>query len=359
MIRKNKRLLIITSLVTLLPMLVGLILWNRLPERMATHWGINGQVDGYGSLPFVVFGLPLIMLAGHWVCILATTLDPKNKGRNQKPLTMVLWIIPIVSNLCGAVQYSLALGTDFSPSTLLIAGVGLLFLVIGNYLPKCRQNNTVGIRVSWTLSSEENWNATHRFSGPVWVIGGVVMMFAAFLPEGVAIAVMFLTMLVLVIAPIAYSYRYYRTQKNRGEAAQELPKKNAKAIKIGLIITAVVLVFVCVILFTGSIHVVFGEDAFTVEASYYDDLTVAYESVTAVEYREGSVTGVRTFGFGSFRLLMGSFENQEFGPYTRYTYYNPDACVVLRCGEKTLVLSGADTAETQQIYRLLLEKTQK
>ena len=49
MIRKNKRLLIITSLVPLLPMLVGLILWNRLPERMATHWGINGQVDGYGS----------------------------------------------------------------------------------------------------------------------------------------------------------------------------------------------------------------------------------------------------------------------------------------------------------------------
>ena len=274
MIRKNKRLLIITSLVTLLPMLGGLILWNRLPERMATHWGINGQVDGYGSLPFVVFGLPLIMLAGHWVCILATTLDPKNKGRNQKPLTMVLWIIPIVSNLCGAVQYSLALGTDFSPSTLLIAGVGLLFLVIGNYLPKCRQNNTVGIRVSWTLSSEENWNATHRFSGPVWVIGGVVMMFAAFLPEGLGIAVMFLTMLVLVIAPIAYSYRYYRVQKDRGETTQKMPAKIAKAIKIGLIITAVVLVFVCVILFTGSIHVVFGEDTFTVEASYYDDLTV-------------------------------------------------------------------------------------
>ena len=76
-----------------------------------------------------------------------------------------------------------------------------------------------------------------------------------------------------------------------------------------------------------------------------------------MEYRDGNVPGSRVFGVGSFRLLLGSFENDEFGNYTRYTYYNPEACVVLKVNGKTLVLSGKDATETQEIYRQLVEKT--
>ena len=66
----------------------------------------------------------------------------------------------------------------------------------------------------------------------------------------------------------------------------------------------------------------------------------------------------RVFGVGSFRLLLGSFENEEFGNYTRYTYYNPEACVVMKVNGKTLVLSGKDAEETQAIYSQLVERTQ-
>ena len=76
-----------------------------------------------------------------------------------------------------------------------------------------------------------------------------------------------------------------------------------------------------------------------------------------MEYRDGNVNGSRVFGVGSFRLLLGSFENQEFGNYTRYTYYNPEACVVLQVNGNTLVLSGKDAAETREIYETLLQKT--
>ena len=101
----------------------------------------------------------------------------------------------------------------------------------------------------------------------------------------------------------------------------------------------------------------FSDNYFTIKASYYDDLTVFYDRIESVEYRDGNVNGSRVFGVGSFRLLLGSFENQEFGNYTRYTYYNPEACVVLKVNGKTLVLSGKDAAETREIYETLLQKT--
>ena len=358
MIRKHKLELILSSLVILIPVLVGLILWNRLPETLATHWGVDGQADGYGSLPFAVFVPYLCLLAGHWFCFLVTANDPRNQNRNWKPIRLVLWIMPVLSNVVGIIMYSLALGVKVSVSGIMIAALGLMFVAIGNYLPKCRQNHTIGIKVPWTFASEENWNATHRFGGRVWMIGGVVMMLAAFLPTGWSAGVTVAAAVILSVVPIVYSYCYYRKQVQRGDELQPMPTAHKKAGKIGTVAGLLILAFVLVALFAGSVETSFSDDYFSIKASFYDDLTVAYDRVESVEYREGNVPGSRVFGVGSFRLLLGSFENEEFGNYTRYTYYKPEACVVLKVNGKTLVLSGKDAAETQSIYRQLLEKTQ-
>ena len=358
MIRKHKLELILSSLVILIPVLVGLILWNRLPETLATHWGVDGQADGYGSLPFAVFVPYLCLLAGHWFCFLVTANDPRNQNRNWKPIRLVLWIMPVLSNVVGIIMYSLALGVKVSVSGIMIAALGLMFVAIGNYLPKCRQNHTIGIKVPWTFASEENWNATHRFGGRVWMIGGVVMMLAAFLPTGWSAGVTVAAAVILSIVPIVYSYCYYRKQLQRGDELQPMPSAHTKAGKIGTVAGLLILAFVLVALFAGSVETSFSDDYFSIKASFYDDLTVAYDRVESVEYREGNVPGSRVFGVGSFRLLLGNFENEEFGNYTRYTYYKPEACVVLKVNGKTLVLSGKDAAETQSIYRQLLEKTQ-
>lgn len=358
MIRKHKMELIISSLVILIPVLVGLILWNRLPETIATHWGVDGQADGYGSLPFAVFVPYLCLLAGHWFCFLVTANDPRNQNRNWKPIRLVLWIMPVLSNIIGIIMYSLALGVQVSVSGIMIAALGLMFVAIGNYLPKCRQNHTIGIKVPWTFASEENWNATHRFGGRVWMIGGVVMMLAAFLPTGWSAGVTVAAAVILSVVPIVYSYCYYRKQVQRGDELQPMPTAHTKAGKIGTVAGLLILAFVLVALFAGSVETSFSDDYFSIKASFYDDLTVAYDRVESVEYREGNVPGSRVFGVGSFRLLLGSFENEEFGNYTRYTYYKPEACVVLKVNGKTLVLSGKDAAETQSIYQQLLEKTQ-
>ena len=73
MIKKNKITLIITSLITLIPIVVGLLLWDQLPEQVPYHWNINGEVDGWASKTQAVFLMPLLMLAMHWICVFAST----------------------------------------------------------------------------------------------------------------------------------------------------------------------------------------------------------------------------------------------------------------------------------------------
>lgn len=337
MLRNNKWKLLLSSLAILLPIPVGLLLWNR----------------GASAMPIAVFAPPLTFLAAQALCVWVIVRDPGNKGRNRKPIGMLLWILPVLSNLCGVILYAQMLGLELSGQGIMVMALGLMFLVIGNYLPKCRQNHTLGIKVPWTFASKENWNATHRFAGRVWMIGGLVILLSAFLPEESGIAILIAGVFLLAFLPILYSWRYFRKQKARGDVLTPLP--NSKATKGALLVTAVLLVFVAAMLFTGGIQVRFRDTAFTVEASYYDDLTVPYDTVESIEYRDGNVDGTRTWGVGSFRLLLGFFQNQEFGAYTRYTYYHPEACVVLTVKGKTLVLSGKDAQETKAIYQQLLE----
>ena len=360
MILKNKKLLIATSLLTLLPIPVGLLLWNRFPETMAIHWGITGEADGYASPNFAVFALPLLMLAFHWLCIFFTARDKGNQARNQKMFHIVLWTIPIISNLSLLGLYAFALDVEFSPVVWTVVPMGLLFALIGNYLPKTRMNSTMGIKVPWAYSSEENWNATHRFAGKVWVIGGILVALCGLLPHIWAISAMIVFMFVLCVLPIVYSYRFYRKEKAEGKVQSTgysaTDKKILKGSGVFLVVFTIFLLFV---LFFGDITYSFREDYLFVESNMYNDYVLRYEKIDDLEFREGNVPGLRVGGYGSFRLLMGFFENEEFGTYTRYTYYKPAACVVVTTGDKKVVLSGKTYEETQALYQNLLTLTQK
>ncbi len=206
MIKKYKRTLILTSLVLLIPVIVGLLLWNRLPDPMPTHWNIHGEVDGWSSKSFTVFGLPALMLLLQWVCLLACKADPKHQNYNPKMLKLGLWICPAIGLLLCLFVYSAALGYDLPVETIMPLLVGTLFIVVGNWLPKCQQTYTMGIKLPWTFASEENWNATHRFGGKVWFFGGIITMLTAF--GGNFWIVMFI-LAAMVILPTVYSYRYY------------------------------------------------------------------------------------------------------------------------------------------------------
>ena len=210
MLKKNKATLILTSLVLLIPMLVGLLLWKQLPDPMPSHWDINGQVDGWSSKPFAVFFFPALLLAFHWLCVLASCADPKSKNYTPKMITLVLWICPVISLVVNSLVYAAALGYEISIEIIMPLLSGLLFIIIGNLLPKCRQSYTMGIKLPWTLANEENWNKTHRFGGKVWVIGGVLMMATALFGS---FWLMMAATAAMAILPTIYSYLLYRKQK--------------------------------------------------------------------------------------------------------------------------------------------------
>ena len=206
LIKKYLRTLIISSLVLLIPVIVGLLLWDKLPDPMPSHWNIHGEVDGWTSKAFTVFGMPALMLALQWVCLFACTADPRYKNYNSKMLKLALWICPAIGLILCCMVYPQAMGYSVPIEIIMPLLVGALFIAVGNWLPKCEQTYTMGIKLPWTYASEANWNATHRFGGKVWFFGGIVTMLTAFLGSFWILIVVLILMCAL---PTIYSYRYY------------------------------------------------------------------------------------------------------------------------------------------------------
>lgn len=207
MIKKNLKVLIVTSVILLLPILAGVLLWDQLPEQMPTHWNAAGEIDGWSSKPFAVFGLPLILLAAQWLCVLVTCADPKKNNHPTKVVHLVLWFMPALSVLMHTVTYMSAMGMEVRMERVMPVFMGLLFAIIGNYLPKCKQNYTIGIKIPWTLDNEENWNKTHRFAGWMWTFCGVAIMLTGFLGS---FWIFLPIALLMVSVPIVYSYLLHR-----------------------------------------------------------------------------------------------------------------------------------------------------
>lgn len=345
MFQNDKKMLLFTSLLTLLPAPIGFYLWRQL-SLADNSWT--------PSVWLVLFPA-LSMLAGHWFCAYVTARDPGNAPQSPKLRQLVLWIFPAMSILLSFLTYALMLGIQVDVVRILDLAMGLMFVCIGNYLPKTKPNRTIGIRIPWTFSSPENWAATHRFSGKVWVLGGLCIMLGALLPTAWGAVVMVLSLCAMVGLSIGYSIRFYQKEKQAGKTLS-LPKSSPaeKAIlKFTAVVSVLILILVAVLLFTGDIHVELGADSFTVKASYYSDLTVRYDAVDSLEYRDTPMPGSRINGVGSYRLLMGWFRNEELGTYTRYTYTKAQSCILLTVRGKSLVLSGKTDQQTRQLYEVL------
>ena len=136
MYKNHKKALILSSLLTLFPIVIGLLLWNKLPDVMATHWGADNQPDGYSSKAFAVFVFPFILLGIHWLCLWITSLDPGHKKQSEKATKMTFWLIPIASLFVTSIMYGLALGNKINMGSVLFGMMGLMFMGIGNYMPK-------------------------------------------------------------------------------------------------------------------------------------------------------------------------------------------------------------------------------
>lgn len=208
MTKRDKRTLILTTLICLLPMLVGAAVYSRLPEAMATHWNFQGEPDGYSSRAFAVFGLTGLVTAINLVLYFALNADPKRANMSPALRTVAQWTCPAVALLAGGTTIAWGLGYELRMERYIPIFMGLIFVIIGNYLPKTKQSYTMGIRLPWTLNSEENWNRTHRFAGFLWVLGGLGFIAVSFI--GWSVPVFFILLALMTLPPVVYSYILYR-----------------------------------------------------------------------------------------------------------------------------------------------------
>lgn len=200
---------ILTVALCLLPMVAGAILYNKLPESVPTHFGVDGRPDGWSGRAFAVFGLPAIIAALQALMLFGLRSDPKRQNMSPALRTIAVWTAPVVCMVVYAITMTNALGYNTHVEIIVPLLVGIVFILIGNYLPKTKQSYTMGIKLPWTLHSEENWNRTHRMAGFLWVIGGALMVLISLLHLW-QVWMMLVIITVMVLVPTVYSYLLYK-----------------------------------------------------------------------------------------------------------------------------------------------------
>ena len=177
--------MVITTILCLIPLALGLFLWNKLPEQIPTTYGFNDSVSNMAPKWVTVILLPLIETVFNIIIHLGINLSKKNNA--GKKLNYILkWLAPVLS---------------ISVTSALL--MSLLFIILGNYLPKTEPNYMVGFRVPWTLNNETVWKKTHRFSGGVMVIFGFISLIGSFTPFAEPIGL--ICILAAIIIPLIYS----------------------------------------------------------------------------------------------------------------------------------------------------------
>ncbi len=184
----------------------------KLPDRVPTHWNAAGEINGWSNAFQGAFLLPIIMVALFVIFFILPKIDPKKN--NYRLMDKTYWLLAMVMTfyfcLIHLGSLGIALGYINNMPGIVTIGIGLLFVVLGNYFGKIKPNYFVGIKTPWTLASEEVWNKTHRMAGPYWVIGGLAVAVAGFLPQIWSMVIIIGVLCIIVVAPIAYSYYVFR-----------------------------------------------------------------------------------------------------------------------------------------------------
>lgn len=196
------------------------IVWNQLPEKVAMHYDLQGNPDDFGSKKELI-GLVAILVGVNILVYLLLIniyrIDPKkyaveNKDRLQR---IAFAVVIFMSALLSLIIYSSTKGAVKLSTGFIFSGTGLLFAVIGNYLPNLKPNYFAGLRVPWALENAENWKKTHALAGKLWFAGGIFLaILCLFLPPVPTIVVFFTVMTIITVIPVVYSYKLYKRQKN-------------------------------------------------------------------------------------------------------------------------------------------------
>lgn len=205
------RTLVVTTLVCLLPLVFSALVYAELPDQVAIHFNAAGVPDNFASKAFAAFGLPLLLTLLNVVLQITLKADPK-RDPNERIYHISRWLIASLNLFLTPLTLLIALGKPIEVQRVVPMAVSILLLIIGNYLPKCKQNYTIGIKIPWTLASEYNWRKTHRFAGWLWTVVSIAFILGLLLNLDAA-PLFIIGIPILVIVPAIYSFILYRTEQ--------------------------------------------------------------------------------------------------------------------------------------------------
>jgi uncharacterized membrane protein len=192
--------------------------WSELPDRIPTHWNFRGEVDGWSGRLSGAFSVPGIALAVWLLLPLLRRVDPRraNYERFNETFFVIVNSIVLFMAVMHTMMLGAALGLPIDMTRAVLALIGLVFVVLGNFLPRLRSNWWMGVRTPWTLENERVWRETHRLAGWTFVAGGALAVLSAFLPATVRTAVAFTGLISAGLLPVVWSYVLWRRYQREG-----------------------------------------------------------------------------------------------------------------------------------------------
>ena len=206
---------ILVLLLILGAIIAGALLWNQLPEQMASHWNVNDEVDGYMSKPWGVFMMPLVTLGMFVLFLVVPAIDPLKANIAKFREAFNLFIVLIVAFMLyiHALTLAWSLGYDnFKMSTSMLPAMGFLFIFIGFMLRKAKRNFFIGIRTPWTLSSDYVWDKTHQLGATLFMVSGVLAFIGGIFGGMTAFWFLFVPLIGSTLFLLVYSYVLYQRE---------------------------------------------------------------------------------------------------------------------------------------------------
>lgn len=198
---------------TVITLIVTGVMYPDLTDQVPRHWDVYGNVDGYMAKQWL-FALALLPAGIYYLFPIIRKVDPKSQNYERHEEVYSLFRLILSLMMFGVYYLSLfaATGKDVNIGLFMPILVGIIFVIIGNYMGKIKQNFFMGIRTPWTLSNENVWNKTHRFGGNVFVLMGLLLMLSSVLRSDFFVGLLLSMVVVMVVGLFLYSYIIFRKE---------------------------------------------------------------------------------------------------------------------------------------------------
>lgn len=206
---------ILVLIMITIAVIAGMLLWNQLPEQMASHWNTNDEVDGYISKFWGVFLMPFVVLGMFGLFIALPNMDPlkANIASFRSAFNLFILLITVFMLYIHGLTLAWSLGyQSFKMSAMMLPFMGILFIFIGYLLRQAKRNFFIGIRTPWTLSSDTVWDKTHQLGSVLFMVSGALAFFGSFFGGVAAFWLLFVPLMGSTLVLVLYSYVLYRNE---------------------------------------------------------------------------------------------------------------------------------------------------